>query len=161
MLNRKTSILIMLGGVLLFYACIPRKNRAASGRNDLIEEDTIEEVEVERVQAMPPSNRMDPEKPVVAKPAMNDSTESSATATNSFLALARSRFNAEATQGDLDAGKAIYYGQCAKCHPWKDAKKFTPEKWEKILTAMSAKAKLDAVQTAQVRLYSLTYQAAP
>jgi hypothetical protein len=159
----KITLLFVLGGALFLNSCILKKRSPVVGGSHHTREDDIEEdaIEIEVVEAIPPRDMRDPEKPDNAKPVMNDSTESAATSTGSFLALARARFDAGATQEDLDAGKAIYYGQCAKCHPWKDAKKYTPEKWEKILTAMSPKAKLDPVQTAQVRLYSLTYQAAP
>lgn len=75
----------------------------------------------------------------------------------SLLSIAKGMDTA-ATQSMLDEGKSILQTQCAKCHPMKDPKKFTPEKWNSYLSAMIPKARLTETQANALRIYSLAYQ---
>lgn len=103
--------------------------------------------------AMPSRNTVKPEivPPVVAKDSAA-SSESSA-----LLSIARG-IDPEAGNAMLEQGKSIYQGACVKCHAFKDAKKYTPERWEKVLTAMAPKARLTEEQTRSLRVYTLAYQ---
>lgn len=75
----------------------------------------------------------------------------------SLLSIAQG-IDTAATQSMLDEGKSILQTQCAKCHAYKDPKKFTAEKWNSYLTAMIPKAKLTEAQARALRVYSLAFQ---
>lgn len=102
---------------------------------------------------MPSRNNSSPEERPVA-PARDTSAGSESA---SLLNLARG-IDPEVSKDMLAQGKAIYQGACIKCHAFKDAKKFTPERWEKILLAMSPKARLTEEQARNLRIYTLAYQ---
>jgi len=117
----------------------------------------VEEVPIatpsQPAMAMPSRNTAKPEivPPAVAKDSAA-SSESSA-----LLSVARG-IDPEVGNTMLEQGKTIYQTACVKCHAFKDAKKYTPEHWEKVLTAMAPKARLTEEQTRSLRVYTLAYQ---
>jgi len=103
--------------------------------------------------AVPNRNTAKPEiaPPVVAK----DSTAVSES--SALLSIARG-IDPEVGNTMLEQGKTIYQTACVKCHAFKDAKKYTPEHWEKVLTRMAPKARLTEEQARSLRVYTLAYQ---
>jgi cytochrome c5 len=63
-----------------------------------------------------------------------------------------------ATMEHLATGKTIYYETCTKCHGWKDARKYDPVAWERVLQAMIPRAKLTPDEAHHLRLYTLVFQ---
>lgn len=53
----------------------------------------------------------------------------------------------------LESGKTIFTGNCAKCHKLKEPGSRTPEQWNKVLKRMIPKAKLSDEDGKLVRAY--------
>ncbi len=53
----------------------------------------------------------------------------------------------------LEQGKTIFTGNCAKCHKLKEPGSRTPEQWNKVLKRMIPKAKLSDDDGMLVRAY--------
>jgi hypothetical protein len=153
---------LALLSALAFSACKPRKVVSTSSVDStapalVVKEEQRNErivpVQSPPAMAMPRTNAVKPETaPAVVAKDSAVSTESTA-----LLNIARG-IDPEVGAGMLDQGKTIYQGACVKCHAFKDAKKYTPERWEKILTAMAPKARLNEEQTRSLRVYTLAYQ---
>lgn len=60
------------------------------------------------------------------------------------------------TAEQLDAGKTIFIGNCARCHGLKTPESRTPEQWDKVLKRMIPKAKLNEEDGKLVKAYLLT-----
>lgn len=60
---------------------------------------------------------------------------------------------AKYSAAELDKGKVLFTGNCAKCHKLKDPGSRTPAEWDKVLKSMIPKAKLNADDGALVRAY--------
>lgn len=170
-LNMSSRIVIAGMGLALLAsmaasACKPRKNvglpsvdSVASTRDVAVGiKQEEQEVRPQAVQsppalAMPARNTAKPEiaPPVVAK-------DSAATSESSALLSIARGIDPEVGSAMLSEGKTIYQTACVKCHAFKDAKKYTPERWEKVLTAMAPKARLTEEQTRSLRVYTLAYQ---
>ena len=60
------------------------------------------------------------------------------------------------TAAQILDGKAVYEGNCQKCHELKAPADFTVKKWDKILPGMSHKAKLTPEQAGIVRAWVIT-----
>lgn len=58
------------------------------------------------------------------------------------------------TESMLAEGKTIFENSCGKCHDLPDPKKYTDEKWVKIMNTMAPKAKLNAKQSELVYDYA-------
>lgn len=112
-------------------------------------------VRMPTVGTMPPSrsNGQPEQIPTVSVP-----KDTSAQLVSASLMTAARNIDPEVTNTMLEQGKTIYQGACVKCHAFKDAKQFTPERWEKVLTAMAPKARLTEDQTRSLRVYTLAYQ---
>ena len=54
---------------------------------------------------------------------------------------------------DVEAGKAIYTTQCARCHSPKPVDNWTVEEWQPILRSMIPRARLNEAQRAQLTAY--------
>lgn len=70
------------------------------------------------------------------------------------LAAAQQRWP-DVTEESLAKGKTILTTRCVKCHPAKPITKFTEKEWEKILTKMSPKAKLNTEEAETLRRFVL------
>lgn len=57
------------------------------------------------------------------------------------------------SEAQLASGKALFTGNCAKCHKLKAPETRTPAEWEKVLKRMIPKAKLQAEEGELVRAY--------
>lgn len=57
---------------------------------------------------------------------------------------------------DVDAGKNIYTGKCAKCHKLRDPNNYDVAAWDKWMGKMKKKAKLADDQYAQLAAYIKT-----
>jgi cytochrome c2 len=57
------------------------------------------------------------------------------------------------TPEQLEQGKTIFTGNCAKCHKLKEPGSRTPEQWEKVLKRMIPKAKLSEEDGKLVKAY--------
>src|SRR5262245_29492695 len=64
-----------------------------------------------------------------------------------------------ATPEELDAGKKIYTGKCAKCHKLRDPNKYDQVAWDKWMDKMKKKAKLTDEQFQQLTEYTQTLRA--
>ena len=60
---------------------------------------------------------------------------------------------AKYTETQIAEGKAIFVGNCQKCHQLYQPTDFSVKKWDKILPEMSQKAELNAEQAAKVRAW--------
>lgn len=60
---------------------------------------------------------------------------------------------AQYTPAQLEQGKTIFTGNCAKCHKLKDPGSRTPAEWNKVLKRMIPKAKLSDDDGKLVRAY--------
>jgi cytochrome c5 len=60
------------------------------------------------------------------------------------------------TQEQIDHGKAISISTCNKCHNYHQPQEFSVAKWERVLTKMIPKAKLNTDDGAMVSAYILT-----
>lgn len=60
---------------------------------------------------------------------------------------------AQFTPDQLEQGKTIFTGNCAKCHKLKEPGSRTPEQWNKVLKRMIPKAKLSDDDGKLVRAY--------
>jgi mono/diheme cytochrome c family protein len=58
-----------------------------------------------------------------------------------------------ATPKDLNAGKKLYTGKCARCHRLYDPALYGPKAWETWMTKMRSKAKLSPIQHSQLTAY--------
>ncbi|MEI6084378.1 MAG: c-type cytochrome [Verrucomicrobiota bacterium] len=61
-----------------------------------------------------------------------------------------------AEAGDLEAGKKIYTGKCARCHKLRDPNKYDEAAWDKWMGKMNKKAKLTDEQSQQLAEYIQT-----
>lgn len=57
----------------------------------------------------------------------------------------------------LETGKTIFAGNCAKCHKLKEPESRTPEQWNKVLKRMIPKAKLSDDDGKLVRAYLIAH----
>ena len=57
----------------------------------------------------------------------------------------------------LNAGKMIFTGNCAKCHGIKEPETRTAAQWDKILNRMIPKAKLNEADGKLVRAYVMAH----
>lgn len=57
----------------------------------------------------------------------------------------------------LEQGKTIFTGNCAKCHKLKDPESRSPEQWNKVLKRMIPKAKLSDEDGKLVRAYLIAH----
>jgi len=57
---------------------------------------------------------------------------------------------------DVDAGKKIYTGKCARCHKLRDPNKYDEAAWDKWMVKMKKKAKLTDDQSQQLADYIKT-----
>ena len=60
------------------------------------------------------------------------------------------------THADLEQGRKLYISRCSGCHQPVHPADVAPDKWPGELREMSARAKLDDMQTAQVERYLVT-----
>lgn len=54
---------------------------------------------------------------------------------------------------NLAAGEKLFTTRCARCHDLPKPSKYTIERWEPILSTMIPRARLSAVEAANVRAY--------
>ena len=87
--------------------------------------------------------------PKVSK-AMGDAPKAAAVMTREE---ANSKFTAE----QLESGKTLFTGNCAKCHGLKVPESRTPEQWEKVLQRMIPKARLSEEDGKLVRAYVIAH----
>jgi cytochrome c5 len=71
------------------------------------------------------------------------------------LVFAQTRWP-DATTAQLVEGKSIMENQCVKCHGEKKIANYTEEKWEKEISKMAPKAKINDIQKENLRRYVLT-----
>lgn len=62
-----------------------------------------------------------------------------------------------ASAQQLESGKMMFAGNCAKCHGLKAPETRTPEQWEKILKRMIPKAKLSEEDGKLVKAYIMAH----
>lgn len=60
------------------------------------------------------------------------------------------------TPAQMEEGKTIWEGKCARCHKLYSPGSYTVHKWESILVRMNPKAKLNQDEAGKVRAYILT-----
>jgi len=68
------------------------------------------------------------------------------------VAAEKKKFSAE----QIAKGGAIFDNKCGKCHEYHEPQEFSVHFWDKILPAMSGKAKLSADDAALVRAWVIT-----
>lgn len=61
------------------------------------------------------------------------------------------------TQQQIDEGKTISINSCNKCHQYHEPQEFSVAKWERVLTQMIPKAKLNETDGGMVSAYILTH----
>jgi mono/diheme cytochrome c family protein len=61
-----------------------------------------------------------------------------------------------ARAADLDAGKKLYTGKCARCHKLRDPNQYDEAEWDKWMVKMKKKAKLTDEQSQQLAEYIKT-----
>jgi cytochrome c5 len=83
---------------------------------------------------------------------MAQCTPKAAKAVSSAPAMTAQQAMSMYTPSQLETGKTIFTGNCAKCHALKPETR-TPEQWEKILTRMIPKAKLAESDGELVKAY--------
>lgn len=66
----------------------------------------------------------------------------------SAAAAARGR-----TEGSLERGRALYVGQCARCHQPVAIRSRTPQQWQSILPRMAETSKFDSGQLSDIEAY--------
>ena len=65
----------------------------------------------------------------------------------------KEQITAQYSPQQLESGKTIFTGNCAKCHKLKEPESRTPEQWNKVLKRMIPKAKLSDDDGKLVRAY--------
>jgi hypothetical protein len=167
LLNMSSRIVVAGTGLALlaslaFSACKPRKVVSTPSVDSVAAPLVVKEeqrnekvvpVQSPPAMAMPRNNAVKPE----TAPAFIAKDSAGSTESTALLSIARG-IDPEVGADMLAHGKSIYQGACVKCHAFKDAKKYMPERWEKILIAMAPRARLNEEQTRSLRVYTLAYQ---
>lgn len=69
----------------------------------------------------------------------------------------KEQITAKYSPQQLESGKTIFTGNCAKCHKLKEPGTRTPEQWNKVLKRMIPKAKLSDEDGMLVRAYLIAH----
>jgi hypothetical protein len=73
---------------------------------------------------------------------------------------AKARFP-DASEGSLNAGRALFASRCNGCHHYPDVSKIEDARWPEILSRMGKKASLDDAQTRAVLSFILVARSEP
>jgi cytochrome c5 len=93
--------------------------------------------------------------PKASKAIASSNTTSTTAATAS--AMTRDEANSKFSADQLEAGKVLFAGNCAKCHAIKGPETRTAAQWDKILQRMVPKAKLNEEDGKLVKAYVIAH----
>lgn len=85
------------------------------------------------------------------------SSNTNATAPAAVSVMTREEANSKFSADQMEAGKMLFAGNCAKCHAIKGPETRTAAQWDKILQRMVPKAKLNEEDGKLVKAYVIAH----